>query len=52
MDAVDPDLDLRTAHTIAHDAEDRLRRGVPRLDAVTVPVSPEAVVPAAAPDPR
>ena len=47
---VDPHLDLRTAHAIAHDAEGRLRRGVPRLDAVTVHVSPEAVVPAGVPD--
>jgi len=42
---VDPALDLRAAHEIAHDAEDRLRAGVRRLDAVTVHVSPEAAVP-------
>jgi cation diffusion facilitator family transporter len=40
---VDPTLDLGTAHGIAHEAEDRLRAGVPRLDAVTVHVSPERV---------
>ena len=45
---VDPDLDLRSAHAIAHDAEDRLRRDVPRLHSVTVHVSPGAVVPATA----
>ena len=46
---VDPGLDLRAAHEIAHDAEDRLRAGVPRLDAVTVHVSPELAAPATLP---
>lgn len=37
---VDPDLDLRTAHAIAHDAQDRLRRGITKLADAVIHVSP------------
>jgi cation diffusion facilitator family transporter len=40
---VDPGLDLADAHAIAHAAQDRLIATVPRLDAVTVHVSPAPV---------
>ena len=40
---VDGDLDLRGAHDIAHDAEARLRRGVPKLTNATVHVSPPSL---------
>ncbi|PKH37873.1 cation diffusion facilitator family transporter [Nocardioides alpinus] len=36
------DLDLHTAHDIAHDAQHRLLHEVPRLTAATIHVSPEA----------
>lgn len=38
---VDARLDLNAAHDIAHLAEDRLRRGVPKLSEATVHVSPQ-----------
>jgi len=38
--AVDSRLDLRTAHDIAHRAEDSLRREVPKLSQATVHVGP------------
>ena len=37
---VDAELSLVAAHDIAHDAQQRLRKSMPRLDAVTVHVSP------------
>jgi cation diffusion facilitator family transporter len=37
---VDPGLDLRSAHDIAHLAEEHLRQGVPKLTEVTVHVGP------------
>ena len=37
---VDPHLDVTAAHAIAHTAQDRLLTTVPKLDAVTVHVSP------------
>ena len=39
---VAPDLDLRTAHDIAHDAQHRLLHEIPRLTAATIHVSPES----------
>lgn len=41
---VDGALDLRSAHDIAHDAEDRLRQSVPKLTEATVHVSPRLAV--------
>ncbi|WP_313404822.1 cation diffusion facilitator family transporter [Aeromicrobium sp.] len=41
---VDGALDLRSAHDIAHHAEDRLRQSVPKLTEATVHVSPPLVV--------
>ena len=42
--AVDPSLDLRSAHEIAHRAQDRLRRDVPKLTEATVHAGPSSVV--------
>lgn len=39
---VDADLDLRAAHAIAHQAENRLRHEVPKLTEATVHVGPPA----------
>ena len=38
---VDENLDLYTAHDIAHAAEEHLRRGVPKLSEATVHVGPQ-----------
>ena len=38
---VDENLDLHTAHDIAHVAEEHLRRGVPKLSEATVHVGPQ-----------
>lgn len=40
---VEGGLDLRAGHDIAHDAQARLRRGVPKLGEATVHVSPAAL---------